>query len=111
MGSADRTYILPEVCLEHITSVIEVAVKNNTAAAVNVNEVDFLVDGAVKATTVVEDAGALKVGDTAKVYIVVEPGTYSNMSFKVNDSFVKKINAAEAVFTAGKIKKVNFVIE
>ena len=106
-----REYTIPEVELEHITSVIEVAVKNNTAAAVNVNEVDFLVDGAVKATTVVEKAGALAAGETAKVYIVVEPGTYSNLSFTVNDSFVKTINAAEATFTAGKIKKVNFEVK
>lgn len=106
-----RTYTIPEVELEHITSVIEVAVKNNTAAAVNVNEVDFLVDGAVKATTVVENAGALAAGETAKVYIVVEPGTYSNLSFTVNDSFTKNINAAEATFTAGLIKKVNFEVK
>lgn len=111
MGSADRTYILPEVMLEHVTSVIEVAVKNNTATAVNVNEVDFLVGGAVKATTVVENAGALAAGETAMVYVVVEPGTYSSLSFTVNDSFTKNINAAEATFTAGKIKKVNFVLE
>ena len=97
--------------LQHTTSVIEVAVTNNTAAAVNVNEVDFLVDGAVKATTVVENAGALAAGETAKVYIVVEPGTYSNLSFTVNDSFVKTINAAEATFTAGLIKKVNFEVK
>ena len=72
---------------------------------------DFLVDGAVKATTVVENAGALAAGETAMVYIVVEPGTYSNLSFTVNDSFVKTINAAEATFTAGKIKKVNFELK
>ena len=111
MWSDERPYTLPEVTLDHVTSVIEVAVANNTSAAVNVNEVAFLVDGAVKATTVVEKAGALAAGETAKVYIVVEPGTYSNLSFTVNDSIVKNINAAEATFTAGKIKKVNFVIE
>lgn len=99
------------ITLQHTTSVIEVAVKNTTASAVNVNEVDFLVDGAVKATTVVENAGALAAGETAMVYIVVEPGTYSNLSFTVNDSFVKTINAAEATFTAGKIKKVNFELK
>ncbi len=111
MWSDERPYTLPEVILEHVTSVIEVAVTNNTAAAVNVNEVDFLVDGAVKATTVVENAGALAAGETAMVYIVVEPGTYSNLSFTVNGTFVKSINAAEATFTAGLIKKVNFVLE
>ena len=108
MWSDERPYSLPEVPLDHVTSVIEVAVANNTSAAVNVNEVAFLVDGAVKATTVVEKAGALAAGETAMVYIVVEPGTYSNLSFTVNDSFEKNINAAEATFTAGKIKKVNF---
>lgn len=107
--SQNIPYALPEVELKHVTSVIEVAVANNTSAAVNVNEVAFLVDGAVKATTVVEKAGALAAGETAMVYIVVEPGTYSSLSFTVNGgTYVKKINAAEATFTAGKIKKVNF---
>ena len=107
----DGACVIPELPLEHTTSVIEVAVKNSTAAAINVNEVDFLVGDEVKATTVVEKAGALAAGETAKVYIVVEPGTYSNLSFTVNDSFVKTINAAEATFTAGKIKKVNFEVK
>ena len=112
MWSDARPYTLPEVTLDHVTSVIEVAVANNTSAAVNVNEVAFLVDGAVKATTVVEKAGALAAGETAMVYIVVEPGTYSSLSFTVNGgTFVKKINAAEATFTAGKIKKVNFEVK
>lgn len=106
-----RKYTIPEVELEHITSVIEVAVKNSTAAAINVNEVDFFVGGEVKATTVVEKAGALAAGETALVYVVVEPGTYSDLSFTVNDKFVKDINAAEATFTAGKIKKVNFEVK
>lgn len=106
-----QKYNLPELMLEHTTSVIEVAVKNSTAAAINVNEVDFLVGGEVKATTVVEKAGALAAGETALVYVVVEPGTYSDLSFTVNDKFVKDINAAEATFTAGKIKKVNFEVK
>ncbi len=106
-----RKYTIPEIMLQHTTSVIEVAVKNSTAAAINVNEVDFLVGGEVKATTVVEKAGALAAGETALVYVVVEPGTYSNLSFTVNDSFVKNINAAEATFTAGLIKKVNFEVK
>lgn len=109
--SQNRVYTLPEVTLEHTTSVIEVAVKNSTAAAINVNEVDFLVGGEVKATTTVANAGDLAAGETALVYIVVEPGTYSDLSFTVNDTIVKNINAAEATFTAGMIKKVNFVIE
>ena len=99
------------IILEHTTSVIEVAVKNSTTAAIEVNKVDFLVGGEVKATTVVENAGALAAGETAFVYVVVEPGTYSDLSFTVNDKFVKDINAAEATFTAGLIKKVNFEVK
>ena len=111
MWSDERPYTLPEITLEHATSVIEVAVVNSTSAAINVNEVDFLVGEEVKATTVVENAGALAAGETALVYIVVEPGTYSDLSFTVNDTFVKNINAAEATFTAGVIKKVNFEVK
>ena len=110
-STGDDDCVSEPLRLEHTTSVIEVAVKNTTAEAINVNEVDFLVEGVVKATTVVKNAGALAAGETAKVYIVVEPGTYSNLSFTVNDSFVKTINAAEATFTAGKIKKVNFEVK
>jgi hypothetical protein len=111
--SGDRVYTLPEVKLEHTTSVVEVAVVNNTAAAVNVSEVALFVDGAVKATTVVENGGALAAGETAMVYVVVEPATYagSQLSFKVNNSFEKKITAEEVTFTAGKIKKVNFELK
>ncbi len=107
-----RKYNLPEVMLEHLTSVIEVTVTNNTADSVNVNEVNFLVGGEVKATTIVGNPSPLATGEIALVYIVVEPGTYSDLSFTVNnDAFVKNIKAAEATFTAGMIKKVNFVIE
>ena len=110
---SDRTYTLPEVKLDHMSSVIEVSVVNNTAAPINVAEVDLLVDGAVKATTVVENGGALAVGQTAMVYVVVEPATYagSQLSFKVNDSFVKTITAEQVTFTAGKIKRVNFELK
>ena len=73
--------------------------------------VDGPISGEVKATTVVEKAGALAAGETALVYVVVEPGTYSDLSFTVNDKFVKNINAAEATFTAGLIKKVNFEVK
>ena len=111
MWSDERPYTLPEITLKHATSVIEVAVVNSTSAAINVNEVDFLVGEEVKATTVVENAGVLAAGETALVYIVVEPGTYSDLSFTVNDTFVKNINAAEATFTAGVIKKVNFEVK
>jgi hypothetical protein len=109
--SQNIPYALPAVELKHVTSVIEVAVTNSTAAAIEVNKVDFLVGGEVKATTVVENAGALAPDQAAKIYIVVEPGTYSALSFTVNDTFFKTINAAEATFTAGKIKKVNFELK
>lgn len=108
-----QKYTIPEITLNHVTSVVEVSVVNNTNAAVTVSEVDFLVDGAVKATTTVQGAGALAAGETAKVYLVVEPATYegAELSFQVNDTFEKVINVTEATFTAGKIKQVNFVIE
>lgn len=107
-------YIFPAVTLNHLSSVLEVVVTNNTASAVEVSDVDFLVDGEVKATTVVEGAGALAAGETAKVYVVVEPETYagSQISFQVNDTFEKKVTVdGDVTFTAGKIKKVNFVLE
>lgn len=100
--------------LGHTTSVIEVAVKNGTTEAINVNEVDFLVGDEVKATTVVKNAGALAAGETAKVYVVVEPFTSAEadqLSFTVNDTFVKNIKATSVTFTAGKVKTVNFVVE
>lgn len=109
-----NNYKLNDVTLNHLTSVLEVAVVNNTTSAVEVSEVDFLVDGEVKATTVVEGAGVLAAGETAKVYVVVEPETYagSQISFQVNDTFEKKVTVdGDVTFTAGKIKKVNFVLE
>ena len=109
-----QKYVIPTITLEHTTSVVEVSVVNNTASAIEVSEVDFLVDGAVKATTVVEGADALAAGETAKVYVVVEPATYvdSQLSFQVNDgTFKKDIKATEVTFTAGLIRQVNFVVE
>ncbi|MBR5836654.1 MAG: hypothetical protein IKY66_10925 [Bacteroidales bacterium] len=108
-----QKYTIPELTLEHTVSVVEVSVVNNTASAIEVSEVDFLVDGAVKSTTVVAEAGALAAGETAKVYIVVEPAAYaeSQLSFQVNDTFEKVIEATEVTFTAGLIKQVNFVVE
>ena len=109
-----ENYRLNDVTLNHLTSVLEVAVVNNTTSAVEVSEVDFLVDGEVKATTVVEGAGVLAAGETAKVYVVVEPETYagSQISFQVNDTFEKKVTVdGDVTFTAGKIKKVNFSLE
>ena len=111
MWSDERPYNLPEIVLEHVTSVIKVEVKNNTASDFYVNEVDFLVGGAVKAATIVENAGALASGDVAEVYVVVEAGTYSDLSFTVNGEYVKNISASDVAFKAGVIKPVLFVIE
>lgn len=113
-GNFGDAYRVNDVTLEHTTSVVEVSVVNNTASAIEVSEVDFLVDGEVKATTVVEGADALAAGETAKVYVVVEPATYadSQLSFQVNDgTFKKDLKATEVTFTAGLIRQVNFVVE
>ena len=106
-----QTVETPEVILNHLTSVIKVEVVNATASAIEVSEVDFLVDGEVTATTMVENAGSLAAGKTAEVYVVVKPGTYSNLSFTVNDTYVKNITAEAATFTAGMIKPVKFEIK
>ena len=63
--------------------------------------------------TVKANKTSLKAGQTAKVYVVVEPATCagSQVTFQVNDTFEKKITVDEVTFTAGKIKKVNFSLE
>ena len=109
-----RKYTIPEIMLQHLTSVVEVAVTNNTASAIDLNKVDFLVNGEVKASTTVESEETLPAGKAAKVYVVVEPFTSAEadqLSFTVNDTFVKNIKATSVTFTAGNIKKVNFEVK
>ena len=120
---------LPKVMLNHVASVAEVIVTNNSDEPLVINSVsvgestgNLTTDVAtvvreVKGATVVENATELAVGETAKVYVIVEPFTVSpseegtKLVFWVNDTPKEVVVERDITFTAGKMKKVNFSYE
>jgi hypothetical protein len=102
----------PEILLDHVASVVEVEVTNNSKEPIVINRVSFGVGSNVKATTEVENGESLAVGEKATVYVVVEPATINpedgNIKFWVNDT-PQEIKVVEPVtLNAGKIRKMHF---
>ena len=102
----------PEILLNHVASVVEVEVTNNSKEPIVINRVSFGVGANVKATTEVENGESLAVGEKATVYVVVEPATINpkdgNIKFWVNDT-PQEIKVVEPVtLNAGKIRKMHF---
>lgn len=102
----------PEILLNHVASVVEVEVTNNSKEPIVINRVSFGVGSDVKATTEVENGESLAVGEKATVYVVVEPATINpedgNIKFWVNDT-PQEIKVVEPVtLNAGKIRKMHF---
>lgn len=102
----------PEILLNHVASVVEVEVTNNSKEPIVINRVSFGVGSNVKASTEVENGESLAVGEKATVYVVVEPATINpkdgNIKFWVNDT-PQEIKVVEPVtLNAGKIRKMHF---
>ena len=125
---------MPSIQMNQLASVIAVNVTNNTAAPIEVNEVEFFADGnyltgtyyvdfsgasveynpaqaQVTATVTVNNATSLAVGATATVYIPIAPfGGYEGdtMTLTVNDLTKEIFLSKDVDFTAGRIKNLNF---
>ena len=125
---------MPSIPMNQLASVIAVNVTNNTAAPIEVNEVEFFADGnyltgtyyvdfsgasveykpaqaQVTATVTVNNATSLAVGATATVYIPIAPfGGYEGdtMTLTVNDLTKEIFLSKDVDFTAGRIKSLNF---
>lgn len=126
---------MPSIKMNQLASVIAVNVTNNTAAPIEVNEVEFFADGnyltgtyyvdfsgasveyspaqaQVTATVAVNNATSLAVGATATVYIPIIPFSAwdgDSLTLTVNGEVTKELYIENDVhFTAGKIKNLNF---
>lgn len=126
---------MPSIQMNQLASVIAVNVTNNTAAPIEVNEVEFFADGnyltgtyyvdfsgasveynpaqaQVTATVTVNNATSLAVGATATVYIPIIPFSAwggDTLTLTVNGEVTKELSIENDVhFTAGKIKNLNF---
>ena len=126
---------MPSIQMNQLASVIAVNVTNNTAAPIEVNEVEFFADGnyltgtyyvdfsgasveyspaqaQVTATVAVNNATSLAVGATATVYIPIIPFSAwggDSLKLTVNGEVTKELYIENDVhFTAGKIKNLNF---
>ena len=126
---------MPSIKMNQLASVIAVNVTNNTAAPIEVNEVEFFADGnyltgtyyvdfsgasveykpaqaQVTATVTVNNATSLAVGATATVYIPIIPFSAwggDSLRLTVNGEVTKELYIENDVhFTAGKIKNLNF---
>lgn len=126
---------MPSIQMNQLASVIAVNVTNNTAAPIEVNEVEFFADGnyltgtyyvdfsgasveyspaqaQVTATVAVNNATSLAVGATATVYIPIIPFSAwggDSLTLTVNGEVTKELYIENDVhFTAGKIKNLNF---
>ena len=126
---------MPSIKMNQLASVIAVNVTNNTAAPIEVNEVEFFADGnyltgtyyvdfsgasveykpaqaQVTATVTVNNATSLAVGATATVYIPIIPFSAwggDSLTLTVNGEVTKELVIENDVhFTAGKIKNLNF---
>ena len=126
---------MPSIKMNQLASVIAVNVTNNTAAPIEVNEVEFFADGnyltgtyyvdfsgasveykpaqtQVTATVTVNNATSLAAGATATVYIPIIPFSAwggDSLKLTVNGEVTKELYIENDVhFTAGKIKNLNF---
>ena len=126
---------MPSIQMNQLASVIAVNVTNNTAAPIEVNEVEFFADGnyltgtyyvdfsgasveykpaqaQVTATVTVNNATSLAVGATATVYIPIAPFSAwggDSLRLTVNGEVTKELYIENDVhFTAGKIKNLIF---
>lgn len=101
-----------KLLLDHTTSVVKVVVTNNSLAPIVVENVSMRVGSDVKGTTVVENGTELAVGQSATVYIVVEPGTIDpadgELVFAVNDAVQEIVLENAVTLEAGKINTMKF---
>ena len=122
----------PTIIMEHASSVLEINVANNTEETLDVTSItftapesiigQFVIDYTGETTTYTEKTyasavatlsvtdGAIAPGNSGKFYIAIKPFTVSSGKLKVAvNGYEKEITISnKTVFSAGKIKKINF---
>lgn len=122
----------PTIIMEHASSVLEINVANNTEETLDVTSItftapesiigQFVIDYTGETTTYTEKTyasavatlsvtdGAIAPGNSGKFYIAIKPFTVSSGVLKVAvNGYEKEITISnKTVFSAGKIKKINF---
>ena len=135
IASAVASDVAPSIEMNHLASIVEVNVTNNSGNELTVSSVSFT--GTEKivgtyyidftkspieytpsgdkyvsstASLAVTNGEAIANGSSAKFYIAIKPFTVSNGVLKVAvNGYEKEIKISnETVFTAGKIKTINF---
>lgn len=122
----------PTITMKHASSVLEINVSNSTKEALDVTSItftapesiigQFVIDYTGETTTYTEKKyasavatlsvtdGTIAPGASGKFYIAIKPFTVSSGALKVAvNGYEKEITISnKTVFTAGKIKKINF---
>lgn len=138
VAKAVASDVAPSIVMNHLASIIEVNVTNNSPKALAVSSVsftgtedivgtyyiDFTQNPAVytsrgesyvskTASLSVTGGEAIATGSSAKFYIAIKPFTVSSGTLKVAvNGAEKEITISnETVFAAGKIKKINFNVD
>lgn len=105
----------PKLVLNHAASIVEVSVTNATEDPLVITDVTFGIASTVKASTIVAGGEVLENGETASVYLVVEPFTVNpgegNLRFWVNGAKKDIVVEEPVTLNAGKIKRMNFVYD
>lgn len=135
IATAVASDVAPSIVMNHLASIVEVNVTNNSGKDLTVNSVsftgaedivgtyyiNFTQDPVVytsrgesyvskTASLNVADGEAIAAGSSAKFYIAIKPFTVSSGVLKVAvNGYEKEIEISnKTVFSAGKIKKINF---
>lgn len=135
VASAVASDVAPSIEMNHLTSIVEVNVTNNSGNELTVSSVSFTGTEDIVGTYYIDftktpavytpsgdkyvsstvslgvtDGEAIANGSSAKFYIAIKPFTVSSGVLKVAvNGYEKEIEISnKTVFTAGKIKKINF---
>lgn len=135
VATAVASDVAPSIVMNHLTSIVEVNVTNNSGKELTVSSVSFTGTEDIVGTyyinftqtpvvytsngeTYVSNTATLNVtngeaianGSSAKFYIAIKPFTVSSDVLKIAvNGYEKEIKISkETVFAAGKIKKINF---
>ena len=135
VATAVASDVAPSIVMNHLTSIVEVNVTNNSGNELTVSSVSFTGTEDIVGTYYINftqtpvvytsrgesyvsktaslnvaDGEAIAAGSSAKFYIAIKPFTVSNGVLKVAvNGYEKEIEISnKTVFAAGKIKKINF---
>ncbi|MDY5356383.1 MAG: hypothetical protein SPG52_00365 [Candidatus Cryptobacteroides sp.] len=135
IATAVASDVAPSIVMNHLASIVEVNVTNNSGEDLTVTSVSFTGTEDIVGTYYIDftktpivykprgdkyvsstaslsvsDGEAIVAGSSAMFYIAIKPFTVSSGALKVAvNGYEKEIPISkETVFTAGKIKKINF---